>query len=62
MKFTVIVALIGTISAIKISAPDTRPVVTPGEGVVEPDAANLPTPGAGPDPAYNRITGGPRYA
>ena len=56
MKFAALVALIATVSAIKISAPDTRPVVTPGEAVVEPDAANLPAPGGGPDPAYNRIT------
>ena len=61
MKFALI-ALIATVSGIKITAPDTRPVVTPGEAVVEPDTANLPAPGTGPDPAYNRITGGPRYA
>ena len=62
MKFAAIVALIATATAIRTGAPDARPVVTPGESVVEPDAANLPTAGAGPDPAYNRITGGPRYA
>ena len=61
MKFA-LVALIATVSAIKITAPDTRPVVTPGEAVVEPDAANLPAPGGGPDPAYSRITQGPRYS
>ena len=62
MKFAVLVALVATVSSIKINAPDTRPVVTPGEEVKEPDVANTPAPGAGPDPTYNRITGGPRYS
>ena len=61
MKFAAIAVLIAVVSGIKITA-DPRPVVTPGESVVEPDAANLPAAGTGPDPAYNRITGGPRYA
>ena len=63
MKFIAIAALIAVASSIKIQgAPDPRPVVTPGESVVEPDSANLPAPGTGPDPAYNRITDGPRYS
>ena len=33
-----------------------------GKYVVEPDTANLPAPGGGPDPAYERITQGPRYS
>ena len=62
MKFFALIALIATVTAIRTTAPDARPVVTPGESVVEPDVANLKNPGEGPDPAYNRITGGPRYA
>ena len=61
MKF-VLIALIATVSAIKIAGPDLRPVVTPGESVVEPDHTNLPEAGTGPDPAYKRITDGPRYS
>ena len=57
MKFAVLIAFIAVASGIKIQG-----VVTPGESVVEPDHANLPAPGGGPDPAYNRITGGPQYA
>ena len=54
MKYAVFAALIAATSGIRLGGP-----VTPGEAVVEPDHANLPEPGAGPDPAYNRITGGP---
>ena len=64
MKFALI-ALIAVASGIKISkigTPDTRAVVTPGESVVEVDFANLPEAGTGPDPAYSRITDGPRYS
>ena len=77
MKIAVIVAIIGATSAVNlhkfidIPVPevDPRPVVTPGEAVMGPSHEtnrevyeDLPLPGEGPDPAYHRVTLGPRYS